>query len=143
MALAIRPAGPRDAALAIAIDPVAASSGERAQWLRAAFAGAHGRIARLAVLDGRPAGFAVVGAFLGNPFLELIVTDPGLRRRGVAAALFDAIEAEHADRKLFVSTNVSNAAMRALLSVRGYLPAGQIDHLDPGDPELFFVRLPA
>lgn len=143
MALAIRIAGPQDAEFAIAMDPVAATSAHRAGWLRAAFAGAHGRIARLALLEGEPAGFAVVGAFFSNPFLDLIVTAEVYRRRGVASALLDAIETAHAGQKLFVSTNVSNAVMRALLPARGYLPAGQVDHLDPGDPELFFVRLPA
>ncbi|WP_374654228.1 N-acetyltransferase family protein [Phenylobacterium sp.] len=142
MALAIRLAGPQDAGLALAIDPVAATSPHRAQWLRAAFAGDHGRIARLALLDGQPAGFAVVGAFFSNPFLDLLVTGEAFRRRGVASALLDAVEAAHADRKLFVSTNASNTLMRALLPARGYLPAGRVDHLDPGDPELFFVRLP-
>lgn len=94
------------------------------------------------MLDGEPAGFAVVGAFFSNPFLDLIVTGQAFRRRGVASALLGEIEAIHAVQKLFVSTNVSNTVMRDLLSVRGYLPAGQVDHLDPGDPELFFVRLP-
>jgi GNAT superfamily N-acetyltransferase len=142
MTLTIRLAGSQDAELALAIDSVATTNLHRAQWLRAAFAGEHGRVARLALLDGQPAGFAVVGAFFSNPFLDLIVTAEAFRRRGVANALLDAVEAAHAAQKLFVSTNVSNAVMRALLPARGYLPAGQVDHLDPGDPELFFVRLP-
>jgi len=143
VALAIRIAGPQDAEFAIAMDAVAATSVHRARWLRAAFAGEHGRVARLALLDGEAAGFAVVGVFFSNPFLDLIVTAEAFRRRGVAGALLDEIEAAHAGQKLFVSTNVSNTVMRALLPARGYLPAGQVDHLDPGDPELFFVRLPA
>ena len=142
MALAVRLAAPDDAQAAIALDPVAAVSNHRAGWLRAAFAGEHGRVAHLALLDGEPAGFAVVGAFFSNPFLDLIVTGQAFRRRGVASALLGEIEATHAARKLFVSTNASNTVMRDLLSARGYLPAGQVDHLDPGDPELFFVRLP-
>ena len=142
MAVAIRLAGADDAAIALAIDPVAATSAHRADWLRRAFAEEQGRVAQMAYLDGRPAGFAVMGRFFSNPFLDLIVTDPRFQRRGVAGALLDEIEREHAGEKLFVSTNVSNAIMRALLLARGYLPAGQVDHLDPGDPELFFVRLP-
>lgn len=65
------------------------------------------------------------------------------QRRGVAAALMDDIERAHADQRLFVSTNESNTPMRDLLTALGYAPAGQVDRLDPGDPELFFVRLPA
>lgn len=142
MAVAIRLAGADDAAIALAIDPTAATSAHRADWLRRAFAGDQGRVAQIAHLDGRPAGFAVMGWFFSNPFLDLIVTDQRFQRRGVASALLDEIERKHAGEKLFVSTNVSNAIMRALLLARGYLPAGQVDHLDPGDPELFFVRLP-
>jgi GNAT superfamily N-acetyltransferase len=142
MALVVRFASADDAEIAVAMDPTAATSPHRAAWLRHAFAGEHGRVARLALLDGEPAGFAVVGWFFSNPFLDLIVTDPRLQRRGVASTLLDEIEQAHADQKLFVSTNVSNTIMRALLPSRGYLPAGQVDHLDPGDPELFFVRLP-
>lgn len=142
MAVAVRLASADDAEIALAIDPAAATSPHRAAWLRRAFAGEHGRVARLALLNGQAAGFAVVGWFFSNPFLDLIVTDARLQRRGVASALLDEIERAHADQKLFVSTNESNTVMRALLPARGYLPAGQVDHLDPGDPELFFVRLP-
>jgi len=141
--LAIRPALAGDADLAIAMDPGAAHSDHRRDWLRRAFAGEKGRLARLALLDGQPAGFAVTGEFFSNPFLDLIVTAEAARRRGVAAALMSEIEQAHAGQKLFVSTNRSNQVMRGLLTRRGYLASGQVDHLDPGDPELFFVRLPA
>ena len=142
MAIVVRLASAEDAETALAIDPSAARDGHRRDWLHRAFAGEHGRVARLAMLDGEPVGLAVVGHFFSNPFLELIVTAPQARRQGVAGDLLDVIERAHADQKLFVSTNQSNVLMRALLPRRGYLPAGQVDHLDPGDPELFFVRLP-
>lgn len=142
MTVTIRMAGADDVEIALAMDPAAATSPHRAAWLPRAFAGEHGRVARLALLDGEPAGFAVVGWFFSNPFLDLIVTDARRLRQGVASALLDEIERAHAAQKLFVSTNVSNAIMRKLLPARGYLPAGHVDHLDPGDPELFFVRLP-
>lgn len=142
MSVTVRIASARDAEIAQALDPGAATDDHRRDWLRRAFAGEHGRVARLAFVDGKPAGFAVVGHFFSNPFLDLIVTAPRLRRRGVASALLDVIERAHADQKLFVSTNRSNETMQAILGARGYLAAGQVDHLDPGDPELFFVRLP-
>ena len=115
-----------DAAIALAIDPTAATSAHRADWLRRAFAGDQGRVAQIAHLDGRPAGFAVMGWFFSNPFLDLIVTDQRFQRRGVASALLDEIERKHAAEKLFVSTNVSNAIMRALLLVAAFLA------IDPG-----------
>lgn len=141
MSVLVRLARAKDAEIAFTIDPGASDAGRR-QWLERAFAGEHGRVARLAFLDDRPAGLAVVGEFFGNPFLELIVTAAGMRRRGVASALLDAIERAHSEDKLFVSTNRSNESMQAVLSGRGYLAAGMVDHLDPGDPELFFVRPP-
>lgn len=142
MSVTVRIASARDAEIAQALDPSAAGDDHRRDWLRRAFAGEHGRVARLAFVDDKPAGFAVVGQFFSNPFLELIVTAPRLRRRGVASTLLDVIERAHADQKLFVSANRSNETMQAILTDRGYLAAGQVDHLDPGDPELFFVRLP-
>lgn len=142
MAIVVRMANAKDAETAVAIDATAIEDTHRRDWLRRAFAGEQERVARLAFLDGKPAGLAVVGHFFSNPFLNLIVTAPDFQRQGVASALLDVIERAHADQKLFVSTNVSNTVMRALLPRRGYLPAGQVDHLDPGDPELFFVRLP-
>ncbi len=142
MSVTVRMASATDADLAISLDP-AASDEDRALWLRRALAGEHGRVARLAFLMDRPAGLAVVGRFFGHPFLELIVTAPRQRRQGVASALMDAVERAHHDQKLFVSTNRSNTAMQAILEGRGYFAAGTVDHLDPGDPELFFVRLPS
>lgn len=143
MTLTLRLAGAADLPAALAMDEVAARDAHRRDWLSRAFAGDKGRVARLALLDGEPAGFAVMGEFFSNPFLDLIVTAPAARRRGVAAALLTEIERVHAGQKLFVSTNLSNTVMQGLLSRRGYLPSGRVDNLDPDDPELFFVRLPA
>ena len=50
-----------------------------------------------------------------------------------------ALEEDTPDR-VFVSTNESNQPMRTLLVGRGYKVSGIIEDLDPGDPELFFVR---
>lgn len=136
MSLLVRLAGPADLPAALRIDS------HRPDWLEAAFSGAHGQACRIAELDGEAVGFAVAGAFFSNPFLELIVTAPAARRRGVASALMDHWETAEAGRKLFVSTNRSNTTMQALLASRGYVPAGEVDHLDEGDPERFFVKLP-
>lgn len=143
MSLAIRLAGPGDLAAAVAMDAVAAHDPHRRDWLTRAFDGEKGRVARIALLDGDPAGFAVMGEFFSNPFLDLIVTAPTARRRGVASALMAEIERVHAGAKLFVSTNVSNTVMQDLLAARGYQPSGRVENLDPGDPELFYLRAPA
>src|SRR5262249_33672873 len=79
--------------------------------------------------------------FFGHPFLELLVVRESSRRRGVGRALVRAVEARFAGAKLFTSTNQSNAPMQRLLASLGYTPSGVIHNLDPGDPELVFVRL--
>lgn len=142
MSLTVRRGGMGDLPCACAIDAAALDS-DRREWLVRAFAGEAGRQTWIAERDGQALAFAVVGRFFAYPFLELIVTAAAARRTGAAAGLMAAVEAAHRDTRLFVSTNQSNAAMRALLEARGYQPAGELDHLDPGDPERFYVRLPA
>lgn len=143
MSVTVRLANASDLEAAFAVEPAAATDAHRRDWLARAFAGDGGRLARLAFVNGTPAGLAVMGKFFSNPFLDLIVVAHRYRRSGVAAALLADIEAAHQGRKLFVSTNSSNTAMQALLLARGYVASGQVDNLDAGDPELFFVRLPA
>ncbi len=45
--------------------------------------------------------------------------------------------------RVFSSTNVSNVAMQAVFDRYGWRRCGQIDELDPGDPELVYVKFPA
>ena len=81
--------------------------------------------------------------FFHRDFIELIYVAEDARRTGAGAALLSTIErAAHEDR-IFTSTNESNAAMRALLDRAGWNPAGVVHYLDPGDPELIFVKLRA
>ena len=59
---------------------------------------------------------------------------------GVGLALMAQCERDHDADRIFISTNKSNAPMRRLLDKAGWRPSGQIDNLDPGDPELVFVK---
>lgn len=79
-------------------------------------------------------------SFFLRDFVQLLFVKPCARRIGMASALFDIVEAAASTAKLFTSTNESNNAMQALLMKRGYAMAGIINHLDPGDPELVFVK---
>lgn len=78
--------------------------------------------------------------FFGRDFVSLLAVQADARRQGLASALVETAETSATTRQLFTSTNRSNRPMRALLEKRGYAEAGVIDHLDPGDPELVFVK---
>ena len=138
MTLDIRPAVAADAEAALALDPDAPA--RLAQPLRQAFAGQRGRSALLALMDGQAVGYAAIGDFLGQPFLERLRVADGRQRQGVASALMAALEAAHPDRDIFVSSNESNTPMRTLLAARDYKVSGIVENLDPGDPQLFFVK---
>jgi GNAT superfamily N-acetyltransferase len=94
-----------------------------------------------AELSGAVCGYGILTSnFFGRDFIELLYVSEAARRKGAGGAILAAIErARHRDR-LFTSTNESNAPMRALLERRGYQPSGTIANLDPGDPELVFVK---
>jgi GNAT superfamily N-acetyltransferase len=93
---------------------------------------------------GAMLGFAIVTRhFFGFPFVDLLVTAQAARRRGIGSALMAKCEAAHDADRIFTSTNESNAPMRALLWGAGWRPAGVVHYLDPGDPELMFVKLKA
>jgi len=86
-------------------------------------------------------GFAIMNAsFFGYGFIELLIITKEHRRRGTGAALLDYLFRQCKTEKLFASTNESNTPMRGLLAKSGFIHCGQIDALDEGDPELFFVR---
>ena len=86
-------------------------------------------------------GFAIMDySFFTCGFVSLLVVAEECRRRGIGAALLDYLLRQCKTGKLFTSTNESNAPMRGLLGKSGFMPCGQIDALDEGDPELFFVR---
>jgi GNAT superfamily N-acetyltransferase len=78
--------------------------------------------------------------FFSRDFIDLVTVSPAARRAGLASALMDAAEKMAEGEQVFVSTNESNRLMQEVLAKRGYLPAGLVTHLDPGDPELFYVK---
>jgi GNAT superfamily N-acetyltransferase len=133
-----RLAATRDRHVLGEIDPRIASDRHRCDEIDAAIAA---RRCWVAERSGRVAGYGVLTRnFFARDFLELLFVAEDSRRAGAGSALLAAIERTiHADR-LFTSTNESNTAMRALLAGRGYAPSGRIENLDPGDPELVFVK---
>lgn len=62
------------------------------------------------------------------------------RHCGIGFALLNHLFAICKTQKLFTSTNKSNEPMQKLLGKSGFSFCGEIDALDEGDPELFFVK---
>ena len=91
--------------------------------------------------DGAVLGFAVVTRhFFGFPFVDLLVVAEASRRGGIGLALMDHSAQAHDADRIFTSTNESNRPMRRLLAKADWLVSGLIENLDPGDPELVFVK---
>lgn len=87
------------------------------------------------------AGFAIHDRSLfDQPFVALLKVRPADRRRGIGTALVQAAIAATDGDRLFSSTNASNVAMRMLLGRLGFVASGFIENLDPGDPEMIYIR---
>ena len=80
--------------------------------------------------------------FFARAFIWMLGVHPNHHRQGVASALIERIEEFCKGQPLFTSTNKSNAAMQALVKGRGFVESGYLDNLDPGDPEIFYFKVP-
>jgi GNAT superfamily N-acetyltransferase len=135
--LAMQAIGPGDLGRLDAVDPLLATDPVR----RAHIGDLLGSGLSWAALAGEVVGFAIVTRhFYGFPFVDLLVVSEAARRRGAGSALMAHCAAVHDADRMFTSTNESNAPMRALLAKAGWRPAGVVHYLDPGDPELIFVK---
>lgn len=86
-------------------------------------------------------GFATHDRSLfGQPFLSLLRVRASDRRRGIGTELVQAVMAITPGDRLFSSTNASNHPMRMLLGRLGFTASGFIENLDPGDPEMIYIR---
>jgi ribosomal protein S18 acetylase RimI-like enzyme len=134
----IRLAKPTDVEAVVGVDPIAQGEPSRRSFLEAAVRS--GECWR-AELRGRTVGFVVLQySFYGNGFVPLLVVAESARRQGVGRSLLEHTASLCSTPKLFTSANESNAAMRSLLLGAGFEPSGVIYNLDPGDPELVYVR---
>jgi ribosomal protein S18 acetylase RimI-like enzyme len=112
------------------------------QCRRATIEGAICRGECLLALDRATAlGYGVMNhEFFGRGFVSLIYVDAAHRRRHIATCLFDEFERRSKTNRIFTSANLSNLAMQTLLTARGYALSGIVQHLDPGDPEIFYSK---
>jgi len=94
----------------------------------------------LCELDDRVVGYAVVRArsFFDCDFVESLVVGTDDRRRGVGDLLLLNAVGHSATRRIFTSTNQSNAAMINLLRRQGWHFSGRLEGVDEGDPELVY-----
>lgn len=119
-------------------DALAGVSVDRTQYLQSAlvdggcFVGGRSQEAEGILISGE--------TFFSRPFISLLFIEEPARRHGLASALMSAAERKYSGRQLFTSTTQSNLRMQTLLQRRSYLPAGVVLHLEPGDPELVFVK---
>lgn len=79
-------------------------------------------------------------AFFSRPFIWLLGILPAEQRRGVASRLISEVERACPGESLFISTNKSNDNMQALCTKMGFVESGYLEHLDEGDPEIFFFK---
>ena len=134
----LRRAKPADLPAMAAIDPKFATLPGRATATAELVALGESWVAQA---DGAVAGYALVSRhFFARPFVDLLLVAEDQRRRGIGAMLMAACEAAHGDDRMFTSTNESNLPMRALLAGAGWQVSGIVENLDPGDPELVFVK---
>jgi ribosomal protein S18 acetylase RimI-like enzyme len=134
----IRQAVHADTPKLYAIDRIARHDEDRRAFVDRAI-----REARCWVVERRNvvAGFGIIShEFFGRSFLDLIYIDEQNRGQGLGPKLIRALEQESKSRSLFTSTNQSNLHMRHVLEGLGYEPSGIIHNLDPGDPEVVYVK---
>ena len=134
----VRLAATRDRKAIAACDARIANDLHRRELIDAAIAA---RRCWVAERGGIVCGYGVLTMnFFDRPFVELLHVAESARRKGAGDAVLAAIEHARQEQRLFTSTNESNTPMRGLLERRGYQPSGTITNLDPGDPELVFVK---
>jgi ribosomal protein S18 acetylase RimI-like enzyme len=134
----VRPATSDDLARVVAVDErAAAGDPERRTDLRR-----HVEVGECLVrmADGEVVGYAVVRRqhFFGRDFMELLSVAAPARRAGHGSALLGAAREQAGTAQIFTSTNRSNDPMRRLLEQTGWQFSGELDGLDPGDPELVY-----
>ena len=73
-------------------------------------------------------------------FVSLVAVKPEHHRKGVARALYRAVEAQSPSPRLFSSTEETNAASIRMHSALGFTASGYIDNLPQGCRELLFYK---
>jgi ribosomal protein S18 acetylase RimI-like enzyme len=134
----VRRAHPADAEALKTLDTVVPADPRRAEsiddWLQ------HDTVF-VAEVEGKVVGYGVFNhAFFRRGNVDMLMVHPDYRGRRIGEQLLRALEGACDTPKLFCTTNASNQRMQRLLERLGFVACGFIDELDPGDPELVFVK---
>jgi len=88
------------------------------------------------------ADFMWLTEFFGHTFVNVLAIEAEHRRHGYAGMLLEFAERDALTDRVFTSTNRSNVPMHTLLAHYGWTRCGEVDHIDPGDPEIVYVEYP-
>ena len=138
MPIKIRKGVTKDARSIKSIDTIVPINSSRAElidkWLK-------NDIVLVAELDNLIVGYGVINhEFFRQNQIDMLMISQEYRGKRIGENLLLSLEQYADTNKLFVTTNLSNHIMHKLLLRIGYKPCGYIDELDPGDPELVFVK---
>lgn len=137
----IRQAVAQDVERLAALDPLAATDPARRAQIGSAVTAQQCWLACDASAPDVPLGYGCLDRhFFGEWFIALVVVANAARRTGVGRQIITHLERIPVTAKIFTSTNTSNTPMRQLLAQLDYQASGVIENLDPGDPELIFVK---
>ena len=138
---AIRIANIHDFDKIIALDHIAQADQSRVACIQDAIAKGNCFIGQV---DSKIIGYGVLEySFYSYGFIAMLYIHPAYRRQGCGEILMVHMENACRTSKLFTSTNQSNKPMQALLEKLGFTLSGQIENLDPGDPELVYFKSPS
>jgi len=96
----------------------------------------------LAEVDAVIVGYAVLARrrFLDYDTLQMLMVEERYRGQRIGEMLLRRVQGLVLTDRFFVTTNLSNYPMQRMLRRLGYVGCGFIDELDPGDPEIVFVK---
>jgi GNAT superfamily N-acetyltransferase len=95
----------------------------------------------VALFEGQIVGFVARDqSFFNQDFIPKIFVLESFRKLGIGQALMSTMARACRTEKIFSSTNLSNAPMLKMFRKLDWTYAGTVDHIDAGDPEVFFVK---
>ncbi len=95
----------------------------------------------VALDDGRVVGtLAYRTDWFTCTFVTLVSVKPDRRRRGIARALFRAVEERSPGPRLFSSTEETNVAAIRMHRALGFVESGYVENLPQGYRELLFYK---